>query len=27
LLFPRGGHYPHIVTPEVLVQAMRGWLS
>ena len=27
LLFPRGGHYPHIVTPEVLIQAMRAWLS
>lgn len=27
LLFPRGGHYPHIVTPGALVQAMRGWLS
>lgn len=27
LLLSRGGHYPHIVTPEALVQAMRAWLS
>ena len=27
LLLSRGGHYPHIVTPAVLVQAMHAWLS
>lgn len=27
LLLSRGGHYPHVVTPGAIVQAMRGWLS
>ena len=26
LSLPRGGHYPHIVASEALVDAMRGWL-
>jgi len=27
LLLARGGHYPHIVTPDALVRAMHAWLA